>query len=468
MSSNREAVQSALAYAREYLAYQQWYMPYVGAQVAVRYEGELLMNEAFGYRDLAAGIPLSIDDLFRIASHSKTFTGVACQQLVAEGKLRLDDEARIHVPELADSPMGKVTVRELLGHTSGMTRDGRDCTFWALEKTFPDRDELLVTIQNEGYILPANDHFKYSNIGYSLLGLIIENAAGESYRDYVTRTIVKPLGLTKTGPDLDFDRLEEFAKGYTSKAHGWDRREIDHIDTFAESSATGFFSTAEELSAYFEALLDGDDRLIDDDAKRRMRQVHWRVTDESSYGLGLSITKVNGTTYYGHSGGYPGHITMSKFDPKRRLVVSVLTNSNDGPAMPLAVAILHLIDLALTEKGLTEPQPAVDLAPFLGRFSTLWGVGDVVNLGGRLYHLSPSIINPAQEAIEMKVVSPTELEAVGDKGFGGYGENMVYVRDADGDITEVWGSSGMRLVPAADYTLPERLTRPTRQPSAAD
>ena len=460
MSSNRAAVVDAINYAREFLAYQQWYMPYVGAQVAVRYDGELLMNEAFGYRDLEQGIPLSTDDLFRIASHSKTFTGVACQQLMAQGKLRLDDEAQVHVPELAGTAMGKVTVRELLGHTSGMTRDGRDCTFWALEKTFPDRDELLIIIQNEGYILPPNEHFKYSNIGYSLLGLIIEGASGETYRDFVTKTIVEPLGLTKTGPDLDFDRLDEFAKGYTSKAHGWDRREIEHIDTFAQSAATGFYSTAEELSAYFEAQLDGDDRLIDDDAKRRMRQVQWTVTDDAAYGLGLIIDKVNGRTYYGHSGGYPGHITMSKFDPERKLVISILTNSNDGPAGQLTVAMLYLIDLALKEKSLTEPRPAEELEPYTGRFTTLWGITDVVNLGGRLYTISPSLINPGADAIEMEIVSPTELKAVGDKGFGGYAENMVYVRDADGQITEVWGSSGMKLVPAADFELPEKLTRP--------
>lgn len=462
MSSKRDAVVSALDYAREYLAYQQWYMPYVGAQVAVRLDGDILLNEAFGYSDLSSAKPLAVTDLFRIASHSKTFTGVACLQLVEQGKLRLDDEVRAHVPELNDSPMGQVTVRELLGHTSGMTRDGRDCTFWSLDKPFPDRDELLATVQDHGFVLPANEHFKYSNIGYSLLGLVIEAAAGESYRSFVTRTIVEPLGLRNTGPDLDFDRLGDYAKGYTSRAHGWDRREIEHIDTFAESAATGFFSTAEELSAYFEAQLDGDPRLLSDDSKRRMRQVQWTVTDDSSYGLGLIVSKVNNRTYYGHSGGYPGHITISKFDPERKLVISVLTNSNDGPAQPLCVAMLHLIDLALKESALTEPRPASELERYTGRFTALWGITDVVNLGGRLYCLSPSLANPAADAIEMEIVSDSELKAVGDKGFGGYGELMRYEFDEYGQIACVWGASGMRMVPAADFELPEKVTRPVR------
>src|SRR5690606_23102781 len=147
--------------------------------------------------------------------------------------------------------------------------------------------------------------FKYSNIGYSLLGLAIEGASGVPYREYVSREIVDKLGLEHTGPDLDFDRLDDYAKGYSSRAHGPDRVEIDHIDTFEESSATGFYSTASELSAYFQAHLDGDDRLLTDVSKRRMRQVQWTVTDDASYGLGLSITKVNKRTYHGHSGGYP-------------------------------------------------------------------------------------------------------------------------------------------------------------------
>ena len=94
------------------------------------------------------------------------------------------------------------------------------------------------------------------------------------------------LGLKDTGPDLEFDRIDDYAKGYTSRAHGHDRREIEHIDTFAESAATGFYSTAAELTAYFQAHLDGDDRLLTDGSKRRMRQVQWRVTDDSPTGLG--------------------------------------------------------------------------------------------------------------------------------------------------------------------------------------
>jgi CubicO group peptidase (beta-lactamase class C family) len=460
--TNRDPIESALAYVPRWLAFQRDYLPFVGAQVAVRLDGDLLLDHAVGLADIANDVSLTPNHLFRIASHSKTFTGVACMQLVERGRLRLDDPACRHVPELDGSPMAEVTVRELLAHGSGMVRDGEDCTFWALDRRFPDRAELLETIRQHGKVLEPNEHFKYSNIGYSLLGLVIEGASGMPYRDYVREHIVERLGLTQTGPELDEARSEEYAKGYSSRVHGPERVEIEHIDTFAESAATGFYSTAADVTEYFQAQLDGDNRLISDASKRRMRQPQWILSDESQYGFGLSISKVNGRTYYGHSGGYPGHITMSKLDLDRKLSISVFTNSNDGPAEQLTRAILCLIDLALDAKGeaRTEPKPAEDLARFEGRFASLWGLTDVVNLGGRLYLLDPALANPAAEAHEMEVVSDTELKLVGDKGFRGYGEVMRYHVADDDAVDWVRGVTGQRLVPAERFSLPEKVTRP--------
>ena len=462
MTEEIQAIQQVLDYIPSYFAFQQSYVPFVGAQVAVRKDGELLHSSAVGYADLASKTPMTTSHLFRIASHSKTFTAVAIMQLVEQGKLRLDDQAGQYVPELAGSDMGGVTVRELLGHGSGMTRDGDDCSFWALDRPFPDRTELVTTIRQYGKVLEPNEHFKYSNIGYSLLGLIIQGASGKSYRDFVTENIVNRLGLNDTGPDLNFDRLDDYAKGYSSRVHGPDRIEIEHIDTYEESAATGFYSTAEELTAYFQAHLDGDERLISDDSKRRMRQVQWSVLPESKYGLGLSIDEVNGRTYYGHSGGYPGHITMSKLDLERKLSISVLTNANDGPAGVLCTAVLKLIDLALAKEPKTEPSDPATLKKFEGRYATLWGLTDIVNFGNRLYALTPSLQDPASMADELEVVSDTELKSVGDKGFGGYAEKMRFTFDDEGSVVEVRGASGMKLVPHDKFTLPKKLTRPSR------
>ena len=456
-----KAIKSALAYADTWLAFQHEYNPYVGTQVAVRVDGDLVFNEAYGKANLETGEDLTVDHLFRIASHSKTFTGVAVMQLVEAKKLRLDDTIGDHIPELAKSDIANVTVRQMLSHTGGITRDGDDADWWELGKPFPNRKEILAVSKKIGKVLEPDVEFKYSNIAFSLLGVIIENASGEPYRSYVTTNIVDRLGLKNTGPDLDLDRIDDYAVGYSTRVHGPNRIAIEHIDTFEESSATGFYSTAAELTDYFQAHLPGDDRLLTDASKRAMQMKIGQADDSSAYGLGISIDLSGKRTYFGHSGGYPGHITNSKVDKDRKLSISVLTNSNDGPAEVLCKGILGLIDLALADDGITKPTKAKDLEKFEGRFATLWGVTDVANLGGRLYILPPAQNDPADMAIELEVIDDKTVKRVGGSKFGARGEDLTYHFGKKGNITKVTG--GHTMVPADKFKLPEKVLRPARK-----
>lgn len=460
MPNEKKAIESALEYGARWIAFQHDYHPYVGAQVAARLDGDLILNDAFGYADLDAKEPLTTEHLFRIASHSKTFTGVAVMQLVEAKKLRLDDTVGQHIPELAKSDIANVTVRQLLSHTGGVIRDGDDADWWELGKPFPNRKELLTLAKKMGKVLDPQVEFKYSNIGFSLLGVIIEAASGESYRSYVTSNIVDKLGLKNTGPDIDMEREAEYAAGHSSRVHGGRRVQIDHIDTYEESSATGFYSIASELTDYFQAHIPGDNRLISDASKREMQQKIGEADGRGHYGLGLVIEKVGDRTYIGHSGGYPGHITMSKVDRDRKLSLSVLTNSNDGPASLLAEGLLGFVDLALPEKPKTEAGKAKDLKKFEGRFATLWGVTDIVALGGRLYALSPSLDNPASTAVELEVTSDSTLKRVGGSQYGSRGEEMTFHFDKKGNVKKITG--GHTMVPIDKFKLPDRVKRPVR------
>lgn len=459
--TDTKQIKGALEYGAKWIAFQHEYNPYVGAQVAARVDGDLVLNEAFGYADLEKRTKLTSDHLFRIASHSKTFTGVAVMQLVEAKKLRLDDTIGDHIPELAKSDIAGVTVRHLLSHTGGIIRDGDNADWWELGKPFPNRKELLLLAKKMGKVLEPSTEFKYSNIGFSLLGVIIEHASGQSYRDYVTEHIVDKLGLKNTGPDINFDRFDDYAAGHSSRVHGGKRVQIDHIDTFEESSATGFYATAAELTDYFQAHIAGDTRLISDASKREMQQKIGHSDEKNGYGLGLVIDEIGGRTYIGHSGGYPGHITMSKVDRDRKLSVSVLTNSNDGPAALLTVGLLGLVNLALTDKAITEPRKHKELKKFEGRFATLWGVTDIVALGGRLYALSPSLDDPASMAIELEVTGENTLKRVGGSKYGARGEELAYHFDDKGKIAKVTG--GHTMLPIGKFKLPKRVKRPTRK-----
>jgi hypothetical protein len=163
------------------------------------------------------------------------------------------------------------------------------------------------------------------------------------------------------------------------------------------------------------------------------------------------VSKVGERELFGHSGGYPGHITLSLVDAEHRLAVTVLTNAIDGPARQLTEAAFKLLDLAES-----KPRGSADaLDRFTGRYANLWGVMDVVKLGGRLYAIDPSAPDPAAE--------PTTLEPDGDalritggSGYGAYGETYRFTFGPDGAVESVRGSSGLSR-PIAAFTLPERV-----------
>ncbi len=402
---------------------------------------------------------LTEQHLFRIASHSKTFTATAILQLVDAGALRLDDRASRWVDALDGHPAGAVTVRELLGHVSGLTRDSTNGDFWQLDGRFPDRARLLeILLDDRSAVIGEQERFKYSNIAYGLLGLIIENATGVSYAEAVRTGIVDRLGLTDLGPELDPDRLPDYAVGYSALSYAQRRVPIEHVDTRALASATGFYSTASDLVQYFAAHFDGDDRLLSDRAKREMQHPWWDTgaSTDKQYGLGLSVATVGERTMIGHGGGYPGHITNSMADTKAGLAVSVLTNCIDGPAETLARAVVRLIDLA--GAGDRPESGTVDPLRFCGRYAALWGVVDIAVLGGRLYRLHPALADPVDDAAELEIVDESTLRIVGGSGYGSYGELMPFRFADDGTVVSLRGESGGTLVPIDRFELPDRIT----------
>ena len=138
--------QDVLDYYRSWLDYRRWYLRVPGVQVCVTEDGSRRLSAAFGNADEPAGTPLTERHLFRVASHSKTFTAVVLLRLAARGLLRLDDPVSEHVSELAGSAVANITLRELLGHGGGVIRDSEDGDFWQLFRPYPDRAELLKSL----------------------------------------------------------------------------------------------------------------------------------------------------------------------------------------------------------------------------------------------------------------------------------------------------------------------------------
>ena len=347
-ASSSDAVADAAAYIDSWLAFRQRFDRIPGVQVAILHDGDVVLSTAHGLADVESATPLTPRHRFRIASHSKTFTATAIMRLVDQGRVRLDDPLGTWLDELVGTPLADVRVRELLAHGGGVVRDGWDGDFWQLFRTFPDRSTLLGIARDDAAVLARNERFKYSNIGYSLLGQVIESVTGQPYAEHVSEAILGPLGLHDTSPDIDPDQVADHATGYTGLGYAERRRPIDHIATGAMASATGFSSTATDLVRYAAAHVIGDSRVLTDDAKRQMQRAEWAVEGAASwYGLGLGIAEIGTRRVVGHGGGFPGFITRTWWDPVDGLAIAVLTNAIDGPALKLANAAIRLVDLAL-------------------------------------------------------------------------------------------------------------------------
>ena len=470
--STVDLLQDALAYVDAWLDYRVWKLRSPGAQAAVWFDGRIQFSKAYGTSNLDTGEPLTTGHLFRVASHSKTFTATAMMQLVEAGKLRLDDRAGSWLPELANagSPLADVTVRELVSHSAGVIRDGVDASYWAHGRSFPDQVGLLDIALREGDIRQPEATFKYTNIGYSLLGLIIGKAAGSSFNAYTEAAIIEKLGLRNTGPELDETRLADYAGGHSGLSSWTERHVIPHVDTRAMSAATGFYSTAEDMVTFSSAHFYGDDRLLSDRSKREMQRTVWIGLDSDApldgYGYGTITRHYGGHRMVGHSGGYPGHITRTMWDPGEGLAISVLTNAVDGPAEELAAGILKILDTARNQptrqplkSGLIDssaiapavsPAGDIDLDRFTGRFAALWGVTDVVRIGDKIYAVSPVGPSPLVQPAELEVIDDTTLRIMSGSPYGSVGELFRYERDAGGAIISVF-AGGMKAWPIEVY-----------------
>ncbi|MCY0994409.1 serine hydrolase [Nannocystis sp. ILAH1] len=223
----------------------------VGLAAGVVIDGELAWFRGYGHRDPARGLPVERDSVFGVGSITKTFTALAVLKLRDEGRLDLDRPAASYLPALddiayptADSP--RFTVRQILTHTAGLPRMGN---FAEYPETPPGRAEFLATLAGIGLDRPPGERRVYSNLGFQLLGPLVEEVAGVDHRRYVRDQILTPLGMTSTvwaPEDVPGDRL---AIGHERAPEGTSRPR-PHWRPGAADAAGGLYSSVEDLARY--------------------------------------------------------------------------------------------------------------------------------------------------------------------------------------------------------------------------
>ena len=340
-------------------------------------DGELIHTGALGFANVEKKIPAAADTRFRIASMTKSFAALAIMKLRDAGKLSLHDpvtkflpEFRHVVPLTTDAPA--ITVRHLLTMTPGFPEDNP----WG------DR-QLAVSVKDFAAFLTAGVAmsnstgvtFEYSNLAYALLGQIIARVAGESYQAYITREILRPLGMNDTVWEFTDVPAGKLALGYRPAGAGrWQIEPLLHDGVYGAMG--GLLTTVRDFARYASFHLAAWPARNDPDAgivrRASLREMHQpavltglnalaknrageTVPTVAGYGYGLSsTTDSKGVMRIGHGGGLPGFGSYWRFYPEHGIAVisfANLTYAGTGPINAVAESIL-LEDAKLPRRAL--------------------------------------------------------------------------------------------------------------------
>lgn len=288
-----------------------------GTVVVLRHGGEVqVLTE--GLADTATGARMSARARFHVASLTKPVVASAVMQLVQFGRLSLDDTVDSWLPGIVARGR-RITVRQLLDHTSGLPDYTRVPAAWpVLDRPPVDQRALVVAAGRAEPLFAPGAGQAYSNTNYALLGLVVERATGRRLEDVVEHRVLAPLGLTSASLGAARAREAPLVHGYV---HGSDATDWDLTWGWA---AGGLVTDATDLDRFFAGLFAGDlvsPRLVDEMAEPAADALGaW-----SGYGLGLAEVSTPCGPAVGHSGVVDGYVSAA------------YTNRQDGSAVVLLV-----------------------------------------------------------------------------------------------------------------------------------
>lgn len=317
----------------------------------------------------------TLDTPFRVASLTKSFTGLALLILRRAGQLSLDDPVSAHLPELrlqADPDWPELRLRHLLAMTSGLATDNP----WGDRQESVSREQLNAWAASGLRLLfPPGTSMEYSNLGYALLGEVISRVSGQDYRQFVQEQLLNTLGLAATR--FSAAELPQVMTGYhrepplPGQPGGWTLQQPSGPGAF--SSIGGLYSTANDLARWTNLFLNQEPPQGVGFTKADLIEAQEPLgpgfpgTAEaplsgpvaSGYGFGLVIERfADHGKVVGHSGGYPGFTANMSWHTGSGLTVITSTNGTHSAATQLTNRVLaRLISTATDEAPEPEPWP---------------------------------------------------------------------------------------------------------------
>lgn len=335
------------------------------AAVLVAKDGELVLRKGYGEADRESGRPVTPATVFTVGSITKQFTGAAILKLEEQGRLRVTDSLGRFFPDVPADKAG-ITLHHLLTHTAGFGGD-----FGGDYEVMP-RDSLVRLALAAPLRSPPGARHRYANVGYSILGAVVELASGRPYETYLREALFEPAGIRETGYRFPGWSPERVAAAY---------RGVDRWGTTVERpwapdgpwwnlrANGGILSTVGDLYRWHLAL--EDDRVLSAKSRERFMAPHVPENAEGSshYGYGWAVTPTaRGTRLVWHNGGNGFFFADFRRYMDERVVVIFLTNESVHERVERSLMrVLFGMDVAMPPAAGRAPAPE-RLARIAGRY----------------------------------------------------------------------------------------------------
>jgi CubicO group peptidase (beta-lactamase class C family) len=337
-----------------------------GIAIAVVKDGKVVLEQGFGRRDIRDTQRVDAHTLFCIASNTKSFTATAIEILAEEGKLRLDDRVVDHLPwfRMSDPYVTReMRIRDLLAHRSGLGSHAGDLLL--VPQTTYSAREVVERLRELPMATGFRDSFAYENVMFAVATLIIEQASGLSYAQFVTEHIFQPVGMSESRIDSTFLKPDD----KVATAHmPQDDDTLMTVPPLAWANgrgAGGIYSNAHDMAKWLQALLaeGGKHRLLRPDNQKRMWSMITPIDIEAAivpqlaaaqpaffgYGEGWYLSDYRGQRLVWHTGGFPGAVSRVTMVPAMHLGIVVLTNQQSEAAFEAIT--LHILDRYMGSRG---------------------------------------------------------------------------------------------------------------------
>jgi len=447
-------VQGAVRLFAAWLDGQLLYRHLPGVAVGVVADQQLVWSRGFGFADVAQKTPMTPQTRFRMASHSKLFTATAVMQLREQGTLRPDDPVAKYLPwfrvKRAADDDPEITIEELLTHSSGLPREAG--SHWTTFD-FPTTEELRALMPERQAPFSPEARWKYSNLAYSVAGLVVEVVSGQRWADYVQQHIYQPLGMTSSSVDTNVAGL---ATGYNRLLPDNTRAINPFIDAKGMAAATGITSTVDDMArfaaAQFRTGRRGGANILSTGSLREMHRI--RVLESNwtqGNAIGFAVRRERDKVYVSHGGSYPGYQTQTMLYPEGKVAVIVLAKADDANPGGIATQPMNTVGEAVAKATAPKPESTTSAwdpawARFAGLYRGRGGESQVIELNKRLVVITPNAPN-LDNPVRLEPIGNGQFRYTAPTGGGPVGE-IVRFEEANGRVVRMYtGDDYVERVP---------------------